>query len=390
MSRVIVRLRSDFKKKNGEAAVLLHIHLRNKKVVLPTGISVHPDKWSSENIRIKGSSKEVKDDNLVINNCIARVNDIIVRYRLQNKELTPSLLKTEYKNPAVFLDFFEFCAKEISFKKGVAAGATIKAHSSAIEKLKNYRNPLMFSEINYDLITGFYRHMKTVLKNNDNTASKSLTVIKSYLNLAVKKKILSENPFPGDLQTRKASINRVYLLPEEFQKLVMLYRKRRFSFNLHRVLRYFLFSCCTGLRISDIKAIKWRNISRDILIYSPVKTMSRGKIVRIPLVKFAMELMGPESQDKNERIFDAYSDQVTNRYLKEIAGQAGIKKKITSHTGRHTFATLYLRHSKNLAGLKELMGHTDIAQTMVYAHIIYEDIQKDMGVFDQLAGPDIR
>jgi integrase/recombinase XerD len=386
MSRVVVILRDDYLRRDGKASVLLQIYLNRKRIVLPTGIKAEPENWNGEKSRVKGNTKDAKDKNMIINVCVARVNDIVVRYRLQNKILTADLLRNEYKNPSVFLDFLEFCDKELKHKKGMAASATIKSHRSAIEKLRAYKKPLMFSEIGYTFMEGFYRHMKVKLHNNENTVAKTFTIIKAYLNIAVRKKIIEENPFPDQLKMKKKVPERNYLSPDELSRLIKAYRSNHLQENLQKVLRYFLFSCFTGLRISDVKEINFKNIADDALIYTPVKTRSHGKLVRVPLTNFARELIGKEFEDKGVPVFHTYQDQVTNRYLKTIMDMVGIKKKITFHSARHTFATIYLRHSKNIVGLKELMGHSNIAQTMVYAHIIYDDLIRDMEVFENLSG----
>lgn len=355
MSRVIVYLRKGILNKEGKSPIQLHVHLKGKKIPLSTGVYVNPNDWSKDKSVMQGSSKEAKDNNLIIKNCVSRVNDIFVRYKLQNKDITPDLLKIEYSKPSIFIDFYQFWERELELRKGENEPATIKAHRSALTKMKDYRKSLMFSEINEEFIRGFYNHMIIKLKNKNSTAAKTLTILKAYLRLAVRKKLLTESPFPEGMRIKKGVADRVYLTPDEFKTLVGTYRSNHLPENLQKTLRYFLFSCCTGLRISDVKAITWKNISEDVLIYSPAKTRNHGKIVRVPLIQFARELAGEKREGRNEVVFETYADQVNNRYLKNIADLTGIDKKITSHTGRHTFATIYLRHSNNLVGLKELL-----------------------------------
>ena len=71
-----------------------------------------------------------------------------------------------------------------------------------------------------------------------------------------------------------------------------------------------------------------------------------------------------------------------NRYLKDIAAEAGIDKAITHKVGRHTFATLYLRKTKDIAALKEILGHSDISETLVYAHVLEESKLEGIRCFD--------
>ena len=64
------------------------------------------------------------------------------------------------------------------------------------------------------------------------------------------------------------------------------------------------------------------------------------------------------------------AEQTINYRLKEIAKIAKIDKNLTLKVGRHTFATIFLRKTKDLATLKEIMGHSEFKETLVYAHVI--------------------
>ena len=103
-----VYLNDAYKMKDGKVAVYIFVHIDNRSLKFPTGIKVNPDLFDRVKMRIKGSSKEIKDDNLTIDKCLARINDVQVRYRLQQKDLTADLLKREWRNPARRIDFFAF------------------------------------------------------------------------------------------------------------------------------------------------------------------------------------------------------------------------------------------------------------------------------------------
>ncbi|MFP4042419.1 MAG: Arm DNA-binding domain-containing protein, partial [Bacteroidales bacterium] len=104
MASVTAWLNDKYKKQDGTCAVYVITYVHRQKVKFNTGVSVTPEQWNYERKRVKGSSKKTKDDNLVIDKCIARVHDVFVRYRLQAKELTPELLRDEYKVPSTYVD----------------------------------------------------------------------------------------------------------------------------------------------------------------------------------------------------------------------------------------------------------------------------------------------
>ena len=71
-------------------------------------------------------------------------------------------------------------------------------------------------------------------------------------------------------------------------------------------------------------------------------------------------------------------NQKMNSYLKEIADFCGIKKNLTTHVARHTFATMMLTLGADLYTVSKLLGHTSVRMTQVYAKIINQ--KKDEAV----------
>ena len=83
------------------------------------------------------------------------------------------------------------------------------------------------------------------------------------------------------------------------------------------------------------------------------------------------------------------SNQRYNSYLKEVADLCGIKKKLTTHTARHTFATTVLiLNDVPMETAMELLGHTDLRTTQIYGKIVQKKVSNDMKELkDKLAHP---
>ena len=129
-----------------------------------------------------------------------------------------------------------------------------------------------------------------------------------------------------------------------------------------------MFSCFTGLRISDIQKLKQDDYFENYIIFIAQKT---NKIQKIPLNKTAQNFINTEGT-----LFDDdFRDQTINDYLKDIARICGIKKRVTFHVGRHTFATQFLITGGKVEVLQKLMGHSKMETTMIYVHIV--DTQKE-------------
>lgn len=376
-------LRDDYVKKDGRSAVLLVVHIKGKKVRFNTGVAVHKDHFKKGSV----TSVDPKSDdyNLIISTCRARINDIFVKYRLLHDELTPQKLSEEYKIKSTYIYFYGFMEASIRERKGEITQSTMNLHLTIMNKLKAYKKELTFSEITEDLIKGFARHLKLKLHNTPGTVGNAVKIFKTYVHIALRKGIISKDPFIN-IQNIRSKPDRLFLTEEELRKLINLYDKGTLINSYQKVLRAYLFSCFTGLRISDLKEVTMENIVNDTLVIYAKKTRERKhEPVKIPLTRMSKKIIHDVSELRlYGKIFELCSDQKMNDYIKKVASEAEIDKPLSFHSARHTFATFFLRKTKNLAALQKLLGHSNIRETMIYSHVLMEDIEKDMKCFDEL------
>ena len=195
---------------------------------------------------------------------------------------------------------------------------------------------------------------------------------------------MDENPF-DDWKIRKVQSNCVYLVEEELNRLIELYKSGELDYSLHRTLEFFLFMCFSSLHIGDAKNLKLEQFSQNTFTYYRIKLRnSKPEPIVVPISQPLQMLMkNIVGTRKKGPVFEKLlPDQTMNRYLKDIAAEAGIDKAITHKVGRHTFATLYLRKTKDIAALKEILGHSDISETLVYAHVLEESKLEGIRCFD--------
>ncbi len=369
--------------KSGQVAVYVMVHVDYKSMKFNTGVSCLAENWDPKTLRIRGNAKEIKDDNLVIEQCLARLNDIAVRYRLQNIHLSAELLKNEWKNPARRIDFYKFFDEAIAERKGDIAPNTVKSHKSAIEIMKLFKPKLAFSEITPDFLENYQRWLRAKHGNHTNTIHTKMRILRNYLNVAIRKGIISENPF-SRVKLKKATTSRVFLNPEELKILWDLYENNSLTEAKQKILRHFLFMCFTGLRISDMKQLTQGNVIGEMLVFNVKKTKQVKKnMVKVPLNSYASRLIADENSE-TKLLFNTISEQKMNTYIKEIVASAEIHKEVTNHTGRHTFATCWLKKTKDLAQLQVLLGHSNITETMIYVHVDDEMLRGEMKNFESL------
>ena len=374
-------------KKDGTSAVYALVHINYKSLKINTGVTVSPDRFDKIKGRVRGTSKEDRDENLIIDNCLSRINEIFVRYRLQQKMLTADLLLREYKNPSMYIDFYKFLETKINERvrnKEIAA-VSGKHQKVLLHKLKAFKNEMCFAEIDLKLIARFKNHCRLHDGNCVNTIEKLMSHWICYMNLAQREGIIFTNPFDNYVK-RRTEPNRVYLNEQELKKLIEIYEKNQFYDTLHRSLRHFLFMCFTGLRISDFMKLKPENVHDDNIKFVPWKTrVKKAAEITVPLIEKAKKLITDE-KPKSGFLFDTITEQNLNEQLKIIAIKAEIDKTITNHTARHTFASLFLDKTNDVATLQRILGHSNIKETMIYVHISTKKISEQMGEFGRLLG----
>lgn len=367
--------------------IWLSFYIKNERVHFSTKVKVDEKNWNENKELVTSGDKKAKDKNLVLEHILARVNDVFVKYRLRDKEITRNLFMRAYRRPTDFNTFYDFVTAAMKKTSVRIELSTLLTHHSVISKMRSYAPDLTFDDITKEWLDDYYLYLRKELGNNDNTAYKNMAVLKKYVRLAYKDGYMDENPFE-EWMIRKIKTNCVYLTEEELETLVDLYRHGRLEYKLHKTLEFFLFMCFSSLHISDVKRLQLEQFTDTSFTYFRMKLKNRKPepiVVPIsnPLASLLREIVGPR---KKGPVFEStQADQTMNRNLKEIAEIAGLNKVLTHKVGRHTFATIYLRKTKDIASLREILGHSDISETLIYAHVLDESKQEGIQCFNSFA-----
>ena len=385
MANILSRLTA-YTKQDGTRQIEVVVHLSSVAVKFQSGVYVKEEEWDDAKKCIKGKSQAARDNNLIIDNLKAKISNVLVKYRLREKSLTPERLRAEVQE-APNLNFYDFITEQIERKKGMSASATINTYNSLLTKLRDFKKDVFCADVDHLFVEDFIHYMTVKLKNKSTTVAKTITTLKQFVKLAKKKGLIGDDPFE-DIKVSKKSDDAIFLLERELTDLCEVYSNPILSLNERRVLRYFLFSCFTGLRLVDVKRITKDNLIENSLVFVPEKTKKKSKQVRIPLTDNAWRMIIDSRGTHNKTtLFDCYeADNTTRNMLKKVCIKASVKKNVTFHTARHTFATIFLRQNKNLRTLQALLGHSDIRETSKYAHVLDEDIKEEIKVFDKLFG----
>lgn len=238
-------------------------------------------------------------------------------------------------------------------------------------KNKLINETLAFNKIDEKLITDFKDWLISKDYKN-NSIWVMLNRLRTILNSAVKEKIIPFNP-AKNIRVKIEETERVFLTFDELKKL----NEAKCDNDILK--KSFLFSCFTGLRISDIRQLTWGQIREGKIYFRQKKTKG---IEYLPLSNQALKILDEIPKNGEEindlRVFDfsmLYSHTLGDK-LRKWAKTVKIEKEITFHSGRHTFATLSLQYGVDLFTLSKLLGHKNIAHTQIYAKIVNETLNE--------------
>lgn len=273
-------------------------------------------------------------------------------------------------------------------KRGKKDGYQIK---TAINILRAYAGDrVTLNMIDKPFCQGYIDYLITEYKPNGKVVSKFTAhnyyrVVNGALNAAVRAEILRENPFnkiDSSEKIHKPESKREYMTIDEVRSLINT------PMDNENVKKAYLFSCFCGLRMSDIKGLKWENVYCDGGQYRLEVMMQKTKSpLYLPLSSEALKWM-PERGNKSgeEKVFKLPTSSGINKLLKPWAKKAGISKHITFHTARHTFATMMLTLGADLYTTSKLLGHTDMRTTQIYAKIVNRKKDEAVNLVNGLFG----
>jgi integrase len=260
--------------------------------------------------------------------------------------------------------------------------ASMRSKRNAQARVEQYllyigKPNLALKDVDKNFCKGFIAFLKTCTFNNGKKTLGSTTCrifmnrLAATLNMAVREGLIDSNPFKlldAKEKPQKKSAIREFLTIEELRTLIAT------PCRYDIVKKAFLFSCFTGLRYSDMMALKWNEIHKAAdgkTLYIEHEQVKTKNTVTIPLSNEALKWMPRKSKD-SERVF--HQLHITSTTVEVVLGEwmqeAGIQKHITYHCSRHTAATLLLTLGADLYTVSKILGHQSIRMTEVYAKIV--------------------
>lgn len=322
---------------------------------------------------------KVKNKNTMTEATQIKAQEIIL---LENEPANKKEMEQSEKGKMLFVDLLEMF-REKRATNGKKSRATIFASVKGIAQ--QYSPATTLNEIDKAFCLGFVDFMKNDYRTKGQNGGKlkdgkklAASTIKTYfdavntaLKFAEQQKIIEKNPivdFEQEEKVKKVESKRDFLTIEEIGLLM----KQPCKYDILK--RAYLFSCFCGLRISDIRQLKWENLYNDGNSWkASIIIQKTKKQEEIYLSETAMSFLPKRGKATSDQpIFVLPCPCQVEKYLRLWAKEAGIKKNITYHTSRHTFATMMLTLGADLYTTSKLLGHSGINTTQIYAKIVDE------------------
>ena len=301
----------------------------------------------------------------------------------------------EYDNAALYTDteaeqaeqnersrcnFIEYFNK-IAVEKHKAASESIIVNWNRVGVLLTVfanSDTILFSQINLKLIEDFRNWILTAPQGGNKSGTVSQNTAATYFSIfkAALKQAFIDGYLNVDLSAKVKKIpsqesRREHLTAEELNTLAAT------DCDQPVMKRAALFSALTGLRHCDIQKLRWSEIQKDGDSYRLNFTQQKTKGVEyMPISEQAYQLCG-EPMAPDRLVFEDLPDPSwISSPLKHWIEKAGIKRDITFHCFRHTFATLQLAGGTDIYTVSKMLGHTNVKTTQIYAKVVDEKKEK--------------
>lgn len=367
---VEARIRSDRKNSGDGAAVYLQVIINGKRTTIPMKVSwpvaFFDNKSGTFLPRHKGDT-EAQDMNMLVQKEKAKINEIFIFYRHSDFELNTEQFQKEYSRYGARRNFIAWAEldNDDRYSQGKISHQTWKNTKSQLKKISTWKEDVRFSDIGAEWMENLEAWLRSKQGLKINSAWSILKTVKAVSARASSQGIAINMASLSNYRLPTARGRVIFLEPKELISLKHYYHSEEISPSHRRVLAHCLFSSCTGIRFSDAERVTWKEINGDMMDFEPYKTRNIEKRVRIPLTNEAFSYI----ESKKGNLFECMKEQPTNRTLKDIAIKCGIRKNLTTHVFRHTFATEFLRRGGHIEVLQRLLGHSKIATTMIYVHV---------------------
>lgn len=381
---------------NNKANIYIRVTLNGKRVNISLKRKVNISTWGEKLQRAIGTDKDSRILNLYLNEVQSKVYRIYEDFKREEVPFTSQMVKAKFlgedKTRFSFQELIDYYNEKMRHKLHKNTMGQYKTSQRYMMEfiLKEYKLvDIPLSNIEYSFIIGFEDFLRSYVpksgqsKIGNNTAMKHIKRLRRMVTLAYRMKWIDRDPFVN-FKMKIEKKERSFLTDFELLSIEDL------SSSIERLMvvkDLFVFSCYTGISYVDIVHLSEDNIviGIDGSPWIMAKRAKTGALFKIPLLPKAAILIDKYKDhyrtNGTSNLFPKLSNQKLNSYLKEIADLCGIKKNLTFHMARHTFATtVTLSNGVPIETVSKLLGHIKLSTTQIYARVVERKVSDDMAL----------
>ena len=381
-------------KTDGNTAILSRITIDGKNTTIRTGEECNPSEWSTKQglTTNKKTNQRINEFRELVENTY---RDILVKERVVSVELIKNRLQGIATNPTTLLAMSkaELQAVKESVGKSRAEGTYLNLYYYD-RNLREFIENKGVQDISIDTITeSLFEEYRFFLKKQGfaaATINRYLCWLSRLMFRAVSQRIIRCNPFENAKYEKEDRKIR-FLQKGEVMKLMAMKMNDR---EAEQARLMFVFSCFTGMAISDIENLKYKHIqtAADGQRYIRKERQKTKVEFIVPLHPIAEAIISHcrNEQERNEEhltvkekgdslVFQPHcSRSVMGKNLSIVGKACGIRQRLSYHVARHTFGTMSLSAGIPIESIAKMMGHASISSTQIYAQVTDNKISKDM------------
>lgn len=405
--RTAIILRQDKTNQKGVLPVCMRITSDRRSMYL-TLIRVKPENWDARNEMVKKSDLQHERLNAELRRKIGEINKVIALCEAMEPERGIDAVRDRLKKRTT-ADMFVY-AQDYLLRKEKSSVRTYNKCYSHINKFKRFigKENFSISNLTFELLLKYENYLRENLGNSVNTVTTNMKTLKQLTSDMYEEFRLDirNNPF-RKYKMKSTPTERPCLSEREYARVRNL--KLLMQGKLYDARQIFVFEAETGIRISDILKLRWRNYDGNYIrivmgktdrplvipvsdVAKEICTMRKKRCATagIPVIPDGFIFRGilPYEYDSMTAVEKVCAENSAttriNLALKKIAALARVKKNLSTHIGRHTFASRLLRSDQNLAVIRKLLGHASVRTTEIYAKAMSSQMDDAIDALNKL------
>lgn len=388
--KVLFYLKKNNLKPDGKAPIMGRITVNGSISQFSCKLNIKPDLWDIKANKAAGKSIEAQKIKQKLDNIKTQIGKQYQNICNRDNFVSAEKVKNaylgfgdEYRTFFSIADeFYESYAKRVGKDRTEGSYEQLLINRRRVEMFLRDRynlSDIPIKEIEPQFIEDYYSYLLEERKLAGSTLLTAITKLKQIMLIAQRKGYVQINPFAA-FRFKAKTRNRGYLTEDELRRFMALELRR---YKQRQIRDIFVFCAFTGLAYADVKKLTFDDIqtSFDGELWLIAKRKKTGTTFYVKLLPIAKQLIEQyRLVAKSQFVFPVPSNaENMNRCLRRIAKQCGITKRISSHMARHTMATtVCLSQGVPIETVSQMLGHTNIHTTQIYAKITNEKISKDM------------